>query len=96
MRYRRLRFLSVAPVLASALVSAVGLVALPADARVLRHSSGTTWSRDVALVAYPLLVAVLAGIASVADRLGDDRRLLGMAVTWAVVLVQVALFIAAA
>ena len=85
-----------APVLVSALVSAAGWLVLPPEARVLHHSSGATWSRDVALVAYPVLVAGLAGIGVVADRLGDGRRWLGVAVAWAVVVVQMALFIAAA
>ena len=83
---------------ASVITSMIGWVLLPETAQVVHHSSGATWSRDVAVLAYP---AALAGVAIFLflvtrspDRTPRDRWIGGVAL-WLVVAFQAGAFIAA-
>lgn len=85
-------------VAASVITSVIGWVLLPADARVLHHSSGATWTRDVAVLAYPAVVAGIAAVVFLVTRSEDGNprdRWIGGGVLWFVVAFQAGAFIAA-
>lgn len=85
-------------VAASVITSVIGWVLLPADARVLHHSSGATWTRDVAVLAYPAVVAGIAAVVFLVTRSEDGNprdRWIGGGGLWLVVAFQAGAFIAA-
>lgn len=85
-------------VVASVVTSVVGWALLPETARVLHHSSGATWTRDVAVLAYPAVVAGIAAVVFLVTRSEDGNprdRWLGGAAVWLVVAFQAGAFIAA-
>lgn len=86
-------------VVASVITSVIGWALLPETARVLHHGSGATWTRDVAVLAYPAVVAGIAAVVFLATRSADGNprdRWIGGIVLWPVVAFQVGAFIAAA